>query len=698
MAVPSDLRSIRNIGIMAHIDAGKTTTTERILFYTGYLHKMGEVHDGNAFMDWMEQEKERGITISSAVISCFWKSKQINIIDTPGHVDFTVEVERSLRILDGAIGIFCAVGGVEPQSETVWHQADRYKVPRIAFINKMDRVGADFEHVVEMINERLTKYSFPIQLPIGSEANFDGIIDLIKMRAVMFDPNTLGFVYEYKEIPENYYETARIYRQKLIEALAEVDLGLMEKYIEENPISESDLQEAIRKGTINNKFVPILCGSSLKNVGVQLLLDAITDYLPSPLDVMPAEGFIKSTKHKISIKPLPEDDFAALAFKVQIDSFVGKLLYVRVYSGVINKGDFFYNQTNDKKERVARILQLYSAKKVDINRLKAGDIGAIVGTKFTTTGDTLSSKYNHLLLEKISFPDSVISIAVEPRSKSDQENLESILKKMEEEDPSFHVNQDPETGQTLLSGMGELHLEIILDRLKREFNLKVNTGNPQVSYKETISKPTDSEAEFIRELNGRGQYAVVKLRLEPLSAKELRDGEKNQFENKAVAEAVPEHFWRPIEEAAISALRDGPLSSSPIERVKVVLTGGKYHEVDSSDMAFKIATAMAISKGLQNSDPVLMEPIMLVNVITPEDFMGEIIGDINAKRGKILHVRTNLGKQNIVSEVPMSELFGYSTKLRSISQGRAVYTMEFKKYDKVPANVQNDILRKMRGY
>ncbi|MDP8269362.1 MAG: elongation factor G [Candidatus Tenebribacter davisii] len=698
MSKNRDLSEIRNIGIMAHIDAGKTTTTERILFYTGIIHRMGEVHDGNAVMDWMTQEKERGITITSAVTTCFWKKKQINIIDTPGHVDFTAEVERSLRILDGAVGIFCAVSGVEPQSETVWHQADRYNIPRIAFINKMDRSGADFEHAIDMINDRLTKNALAIQLPIGQEDSFEGVIDLISMKAIYFDQESMGLKYYAQKIPEKFLAKTEIARNILLENLAEYDDDLMEKFLEEKEITEKEIISAIRIGVLEHQFVPVLCGSSLKNKGVQPLLDAINYYLPSPLDVPPAIGVTVDSNEEILIQPDPTIPFSALAFKVQVDKYVGKLIYIRVYSGSIKRGDSIVNQTTGKKERVSRVLQVHSNKKKDIFELEAGDIAALVGPKEIRTGDTLTTSDMNLLLAPISFPDSVISIAIEPKTKADKENLDISLKKLEEEDPTFRVSQHKDTGQTLISGMGELHLEIIIDRLKREFNVNANVGTPQVAYRETITNTVIANGEFIRELNGKGHFAIVKLKLTPIKLDELKTGEKNTFINSVDPEAIPKEYWKAIKNSALNACLDGPLMSSPIEQVKIELIDGKFNEVDSSETAFSIATSIAVNNGFQAAKAVIMEPIILISVISPEDFVGEIIGDINAKRGRIENIRSSNQKQEITAYVPMSELFGYATRLRSISQGRAIYTMEYVRHEKTPSNIQEKILKKVRGF
>ncbi|MBT3169128.1 MAG: elongation factor G [Candidatus Cloacimonetes bacterium] len=694
----SDLSNIRNIGIIAHIDAGKTTTTERMLFYTGIIHKMGEVHDGNAVMDWMDQEKERGITITSAVTKCFWQNKQINIIDTPGHVDFTAEVERSLRVLDGAIGIFCAVGGVEPQSETVWHQADRYEVPRIAFINKMDRSGADFENVVDAIHERLTEFACPIQLPIGREDNLEGLIDIVSMKAYYYDQNTLGIDFKVTDIPENYAEKADDYRNKLLEIIAEYDEDLMEKYLDDEKISTEQVSAAIKKGVQKHQFIPILCGSSLKNIGTQKLLDAICDFLPSPLEVPPATGIQKKNKKEIEIKPDINGNFSAFVFKVQTDKYVGKLNYIRVYSGKIRKKDTIVNQSSEKKERIARILQIHSNKTKDIEELQAGDIAAVIGPKNIQTGDTITSIHHNILLSEISFPSTVIASAIEPKTKADKDTMEDALRKLQEEDPTFKVSIHKDTGQTLIAGMGELHLEVIVERLKREFNVQVNVGNPHVTYRETIKKEVIADAELIREMEGKGHFAIVKFKLSPLKKDEITEDQENIFVNSISENTIPKEYWNAIEKSALNACFDGPLMSSPIQRVKIELIDGKYNEIDSSETAFSIATSMALSKAFRSAEPLIMEPIMLVSIIAPENFVGDIIGDINSKRGKIEQIRASNKKQEIIAEIPMSELFGYATKLRSISQGRAGYTMEFLHYEIVPTNIQEKILKKVRGY
>ncbi len=695
----SPLSQIRNIGIMAHIDAGKTTTTERILFYTGFLHKMGEVHDGNAFTDWMEQERERGITITAATVTCLWNNYRINIIDTPGHVDFTAEVERSLRVLDGAVGVFCAVGGVEPQSETVWHQADRYNVPRLAYVNKMDRTGADYERVIQMIHERLTPNAHPINFPIGKEDNFEGVIDLITMKAWHFDPLTSGSEVQFSDIPEKLLPTAKQMREELLEAVSEYSDELMMLFLEGEDVPVELLKQAIRTATIQHKFIPVLCGSSLKNKGLQLLLDAVCDFLPSPLDIGVTKGFDPQTHEEKIVPPDPNEPFVALAFKVQIDKYLGKLVYIRVYSGTVKKGAMFYNQTSGKKERISRMLQMMSNRKNDLDNLHAGDIGAIVGAKFIATGDTLTDGNIDILLSKMHFPDSVISIAIEPKTKADQENLGLALTRLEEEDPTFKVHIDKDSGQMLISGMGELHLDIIVDRLRREFGVAANVGNPQVSYKETITKQVTITEVFQRDMNGKGNYAKVVFRITPLALSELPDEARNVFVSNIADDQIPLEYHKAIEEAALNALNDGPLISGNVERVKVELIGGDFNPVDSNELAFKIATGMAVSRGLREASPVIMEPIMLLTVLSPDDFIGDIISDINAKRGKIDVMRRHSEyKQELTAEAPLSELFGYSTRIRSLSQGRAVYTLEFKKYEITPVNVQNEVLKRIRGY
>lgn len=693
------LAKLRNIGIMAHIDAGKTTTTERILFYTGFLHKMGEVHDGNAFTDWMEQERERGITITSATVSCHWRDCQINIIDTPGHVDFTAEVERSLRVLDGAIGVFCAVGGVEPQSETVWHQANRYHVPRLAYINKMDRVGADYDHVISMIHDRLTPNACAINIPIGKEDNFAGVIDLITMQAWYFDALTQGSNTSHMQIPDALMPEAEQSRQNLLEALSEYDDELMMLYLEGEEVPEEIIRRAIRCGTIEHGFIPVLCGSSLKNKGLQLLLDAVCDFLPSPLDLQDTVGYSLQNHDPISISPDPDGPLVALAFKVQVDKYVGRLVYIRVYSGTLKKGGNFINMGTGKRERISRILQMMSNRKHDLENLHAGDIGCVVGSKMLFTGDTITDGSIEVLLSKMQFPDSVISIAIEPKTKADQDNLAEALSRLEEEDPTFRVHIDKDSGQTLISGMGELHLDIIVDRIKREFGVSANVGNPQVSYKETITRPVTASETFEREMNGKGNYASVTFKLRPIALKDLPEGEKNTFTCSVSQDKVPSEYWKAIEEAALSALSDGALISGNVERVAVELVDGAFNPVDSNELAFRIATSIAIGKALREAAPVIMEPIMLLTVISPDDFVGDVISDINAKRGKIEVMRRhNDYQQEVVADVPLSELFGYSTRIRSLSQGRAIYTLEFKKYEIAPVQVQSEVLRRIRGY
>ncbi|MDD4156257.1 MAG: elongation factor G [Candidatus Cloacimonetes bacterium] len=697
----SDLNNIRNIGIIAHIDAGKTTTTERILFYTGLVHKLGEVHDGNTTTDWMEQEKERGITITSATITCFWNNKQINIIDTPGHVDFTAEVERSLRVLDGAVGVFCAVGGVEPQSETVWHQADKYKVPRIAFINKMDRVGADFENVLDMISERLTKNAICIQYPIGKEDKFQGVIDIIEMKAIYYNTETFGKNYSFENIPDDLLSLTKALREKLIEKLADFNDEIMLNFLEGKPVDNELIKKTLKIAVTHNELIPVLCGSSLKNIGVQALLDAICDYLPSPLDIEPAIAYKKNSEAPINVECKPQNKFAALAFKIQIDKYLGKLVYIRVYSGTLKKGTAFVNQSNGKKERAMRLLQMQSNKKKDVEEVKAGDIVAIAGLKFTVTGDTITQQDNEILLSKMEFPDTVIAMAIEAKTKGDQDLLTDALKMLEDEDPTFKVKQDKDSGQTLITGMGELHLDILIDRLKREFNIDVNCGNPQVSYKETINKCVETEEEFKRDISGKVLFAKVKLRVCPLDHNALSKSEMNdkiKITFKCNIEEIPQDIIEAIKESAKNACGDGPLVSGNIENISIEITNIDYHQGESTDTAFKIATAMTISKAINLADPAILEPIMLVSIITPEDFTGDIIGDINSKRGKIIEVKPQLNKQEIICQMPMSELFGYSTRVRTLSQGRASYSMEFHSYEKVPVNVQENILKKIRGY
>ena len=693
------LSKIRNIGIMAHIDAGKTTTTERILFYAGFLHRMGEVHDGNAFTDWMELERERGITITSATVNCPWRGHSINIIDTPGHVDFTAEVERSLRVLDGAIGVFCAVAGVEPQSETVWRQADRYKVPRLAYVNKMDRIGADYDQVIHMIHERLTTKACPINIPIGREDYFEGVIDLISMQAWYFDPLTQGCDIRHVDIPTELMAEAKIAREHLLETIAEYDDKLMMLFLEGKEIPMELICQTIRKGTLWHGFIPVLCGSSLKNKGLQLLLDAIVDFLPSPLDLGATHAFHTQTDEAVELPPDPNAPLVALAFKVQTDKYLGRLIYIRVYSGTLKRGGSFVNMTNGKRERVTRILQMMSNRKNDKDDLHAGDIGAIVGPKSLFTGDTITDGKIDVLLNKMNFPDSVISIAIEPKTKADQENLGNALTRLQEEDPTFKVHVDKDTGQTLISGMGELHLDIIVDRIKREFGVQANVGTPQVSYKETITDAVNVTEIFEREMNNKGNYARVTFRLSPIPLKDLTEDSKNTFQSSIGPEKIPSEYWKAIEEAALGTLADGPLISASVERVAIELIDGDHNPVDSNELAFRIAASMAISRGLRMAKPVIIEPIMLLTVQAPDDFIGDIISDINAKRGKIVVMRQlNEYLQEVVADAPLSELFGYSTRIRSLSQGRAIYTLEFKQFEIAPAQVQSDVLRRIRGF
>ncbi|HEX3045746.1 MAG TPA: elongation factor G [Bacillota bacterium] len=684
-----ELDKIRNIGIMAHIDAGKTTTTERILFYTGKVHRMGEVHDGAATMDWMIQEQERGITITSAATTCEWENCQINIIDTPGHVDFTVEVERSLRVLDGAVAVFCSVGGVEPQSETVWRQADKYGVPRIAFINKMDRVGADFFRGVEMIRTRLGANPVPIQLPIGSEENFSGIIDLIEEKAIVYIDD-LGTQSETTDIPADMIELVKEYRVNLLEAVAELDDHLLTQYLEGKKLSIPELKEAIRKGTLSTKIIPVICGSAFKNKGVQMLLDAVVDYMPSPLDLPAVEGTIPGEDEEIIRKASDEEPFSALAFKIMADPYVGKLAFFRVYSGTLKTGSYILNSTKNKRERVGRILRMHANHREDIDMVSTGDIAAVVGLKDTTTGDTLCDEKKAIVLESMKFPDPVIDIAIEPKTKADQDKLGMSLSRLAEEDPTFKVHTDQETGQTIISGMGELHLEIIVDRLLREFKVEANVGKPQVAYRETIRRSVKSEGKFIRQSGGRGQYGHVWLEIEP-----LEPGTGFQFENKIIGGVVPREYIGPVEAGVKEAMLTGILAGYPVVDVKVTLYDGSYHDVDSSEMAFKIAGSMGFKEGAQKANPVLLEPVMKVEITTPDEYLGDVIGDFNSRRGKIEGMEIRAGAQIIRGHVPLSEMFGYATVIRSISQGRATYVMHFSHYDEVPKNIAEAVIEKV---
>ena len=692
MARQYPLDKTRNIGIMAHIDAGKTTSTERILFYTGMSHRIGEVDEGTATMDWMEQEKERGITITSAATTCFWKDYRINIIDTPGHVDFTIEVERSLRVLDGAVAIFDSGQGVEPQSETVWRQADKYHVPRIAFINKMDKIGADFFESVKSMVDRLKANPVPIQIPIGAENTFRGPVDLITMKAVYFDDETLGAKYVIEEIPADLQEVAREYRDKMIEKLADHDDIIMEKYLGGEEITEEEIKKALRKATISMKLNPVLCGSSFKNKGVQLLLDAIIEYLPSPIDLPPVKGVNPDNEGEIERRPDDNEPFSALAFKIMTDPFVGQLTYFRVYSGILKSGSYLHNSTKDTTERIGRLLKMHANKREEIKTVYAGEIAAAVGLKNTTTGDTLCDKDKPIILERIEFPEPVISIAIEPKTKADQEKMTLSLQKLAQEDPSFRLKTDEETGQTIISGMGELHLEIIVDRLMREFKVEANVGKPQVAYRETIKGKVESEGKYIRQTGGRGQYGHVWIEVEPKAP-----GEGFEFENDIVGGSIPREYIPAVEKGIKEALDSGVLAGYPVVDVKVRLFDGSYHDVDSSEMAFKIAGSMAFKDGVKRANPILLEPIMDLEVIVPEEYMGDVIGDINSKRGKILGVRPRSGAQVITAEVPLSEMFGYATDLRSLTQGRALFTMQFARYEEAPRNIAEQIVAKVKG-
>lgn len=688
------LDKTRNIGISAHIDAGKTTTTERILYYTGRTHKIGEVHEGGATMDWMEQEKERGITITSAATTCFWRNHRINIIDTPGHVDFTAEVERSLRVLDGAVALFCAVGGVEPQSETVWRQMDKYKVPRIAFVNKMDRTGADFFNVIGMMKERLKANAIPIQLPIGQGDIFVGLIDLIDMRARMFNEDTLGATFDDVEIPDAYKDQANEYRQKLLEAVADVDDSLLEKFLEGKEIKHEEVMNALRQATIDIKIIPVLCGSSFKNKGVQNLLDDVVDLLPSPLDINGGiiEGHHKHTDDHIERKVDDNDKFTALAFKIMTDPFVGKLTFFRVYSGKAEAGSYVYNSISGKKERFGRILQMHANHREEIKEVYAGDIAAAVGLKNTKTGDTLCDESDPIILEKITFPEPVIQIAIEPKTKADQDKLGESLAKLSDEDPTFRVSSDEETGQTLIAGMGELHLEIIVDRLKREFKVDANVGKPQVAYKETIKKKVTQEGKFVRQSGGRGQFGHVWIEIEP-----NEKGKGYVFENAIVGGSIPKEYIQPVSNGIQEAMKNGVLAGYPVEDIKIKLFDGSFHDVDSSEMAFKIAGSMAFKEGARKATPVLLEPIMDVEVVTPDEYMGDVMGDLSSRRGRIEGMSQRNDAQVIKSLVPLSEMFGYATQLRSMTQGRAIYTMQFSHYDEAPKSIADQIVEKFKG-
>lgn len=680
------LEKTRNIGIMAHIDAGKTTTTERILFYTGRVHKIGEVHEGGATMDWMAQEQERGITITSAATTAQWNEHRINIIDTPGHIDFTVEVQRSLRVLDGSVTVFCAKGGVEPQSETVWRQADKYNVPRMAYVNKMDIMGADFYNCVSMMKERLSANAVPIQLPIGAEDLFEGMVDLVNMKAYYYKDD-LGKVVEEGPMPQNLQDKIDHYRNFLLENVAEHDEELMVKYLEGEELTEDEIKDGIRKGTIAGKMVPVLCGSSYKNKGVQRLLDAVVDYLPSPIDIPPIKGMLPDTGEEVTRPADDEGSFSALAFKIMTDPYVGRLSFVRVYSGKMSAGSYAINATKGKKERIGRILQMHANHREEIDMLYSGDIAAVVGLKSTTTGDTLCDEKDQVILESMEFPEPVISVAIEPKTKAGQEKMGVGLQKLAEEDPTFKTFTDQETGQTIIAGMGELHLEIIVDRLLREFKVEANVGNPQVAYKETIRKAVRTEGKFVRQSGGRGQYGHVVLEIEP-----QEKGAGYEFVSKIVGGVVPKEYVGPVDAGIQEALNTGVLAGYPCVDVKVTLVDGSYHEVDSSEMAFKIAASMGFKDGCRKADPVLLEPVMKVSVIVPEEYMGDVMGSLNSRRGRIEGMEARHGAQVITSFVPLSEMFGYATNLRSLTQGRGVFSMETSHFEETPKNIQETVI------
>ncbi|WP_044412496.1 elongation factor G [Thiomicrospira microaerophila] len=697
MARQTPLERYRNIGIMAHIDAGKTTTTERILFYTGKSHKIGEVHDGGATMDWMEQEQERGITITSAATTCMWSgmAKQfpehrINVIDTPGHVDFTIEVERSLRVLDGAVTTFCSVGGVQPQSETVWRQADKYNVPRMGYVNKMDRAGADFLRVVEQVKTRLGATPVVMQLPIGAEDNFRGLVDLLKMKAIFWNPETQGLTFEYQDIPADMLDDCESYREQLVESAAEANEDLMNLYLEGGELSEEQIKQGIRSRCINNEIIPMFCGSSFKNIGVQAMLDAVIEYFPSPLDVPAIEGILDNDE-PASRKSSDDEPFAALAFKMMTDPYVGTLTFVRVYSGVLNSGESVYNPVKGKKERAGRLIQMHANSREEIKELRAGDIGCVVGLKDVTTGDTICDLNNIITLERMEFPEPVISIAIEPKTKADQEKMGIALQKLAAEDPSFRVRTDEETGQTIISGMGELHLDIIVDRMKREFSVEANVGAPQVSYRETIRQSVEADGKFVRQSGGRGQYGHVVLRIEP-----QEPGTGFTFENAIVGGVVPREYIPAIEKGAREQLENGVIAGYPVVDVKVTVFDGSYHDVDSNEMAFKIASSMGVKNGVEKARPVILEPIMAVEVVTPEEYMGDVMGDLNRRRGMIQGMEDTPTGKELKAEVPLSEMFGYATNVRSLSQGRASYAMTFSKYAEAPASVQEEIIAKAK--
>ena len=689
-SIPLD--HVRNIGIMAHIDAGKTTVTERVLYYTGINYKLGEVHDGTATMDWMPQEQERGITITSAATTCYWRDNRINIIDTPGHVDFTAEVERSLRVLDGAVAVFCAVGGVEPQSETVWRQADRYRVPRVAFVNKMDRVGARFAGVVDQIRTRLKANPVPVQVPLGREESFLGVIDLVRLRSYRYLDESLGAEYSEEAVPEEYRAEVEEHRERLLEAVAETSDELLDQYLTGGSLSEEQILRGLRLGTISGALVPVLCGAAFKNKGVQPLLDAVVDFLPSPLEVPPIEGYRPSSSELDVRHPADDEPFAALVFKIMNDPFVGQLSFVRIYSGSLGTGSTVVNAATGKSERIGRLLKMHANKREEISETFAGDICAVVGLRNAATGDTICDPAHPIVLEAMQFPEPVISVAIEPRTQADQDKLGTALGKLTREDPTFRVTTDQETGQTLISGMGELHLEIIIDRLLREYNIRANVGRPQVAYRETVTEEADGEGRFIRQSGGRGQYGHAKIRIAPLT-----DGTDFEFRNEIVQGTIPKEFVRPVEIGVREAMERGVLAGYPMQGVAVALQDGSFHEVDSSEIAFKVAGSMAFQDAAQRAHPVLLEPVMEVEAATPEEYMGEVIGDLNRRRGRIISMEPRAGFQVVTVHVPLSEMFGYATDLRSKTQGRATYTMQFDHYDEVPPQHADVIIARARG-
>ena len=692
MARKTPLARIRNIGIAAHIDAGKTTTSERILFYTGVSHKIGEVHDGAATMDWMEQEKERGITITSATTTCFWRDYQINLIDTPGHVDFTIEVERSMRVLDGAVAVFCSVGGVQPQSETVWRQANKYGVPRMVFVNKMDRIGANFYNVESQIKQRLKANPVPINIPIGAEENFKGVVDLVQMKAIVWNDESMGAKYDVEEIPAEFVEKANEYREKLLEAAAEQDEALMEKYLGGEELSVEEIKKGIKIGCLNMSLIPMLCGSSFKNKGVQTLLDAVVDYLPAPTEVAEIKGIDPKTEEELSVESSDNGAFAGLAFKIMTDPFVGQLTFVRAYRGKLESGSYVLNSTKGKKERVGRLLKMHSNRREDIKEIYAGEICAFVGLKDTITGDTLCDEKVPVILERMDFPEPVIQIAVEPKTKADQEKMSIALGKLAEEDPSFRVSTHEETGQTLIGGMGELHLEIIVDRLKREFKVEAEVGEPQVAFRETIRTAVEQECKYAKQSGGRGQYGHVHIRLEP-----KEPGEGYEFVNNISGGVIPKEYIPAVDKGIQEAMQNGVLAGYPVVDFKITLYDGSYHDVDSSEMAFKIAGSMAFKDACRKANAVLLEPMMKVEVEVPEEYMGDVIGDLNRRRGQINSMDDRMGLKIVNAFVPLAEMFGYSTDLRSATQGRGTYTMEFDHYGEVPSNVAKEIIEKRKG-